>query len=128
MGYGYGADMSALKDLQAQLEAFVEARDWGQFHTPKNLAACLSVEAGELLELYMWTGEGPGPHPPGAGPPDRARIEDEAADVLLSLLNFASATGVDLLAVTEAKLKRLESKYPVNLSKGSAVKSALLLK
>ncbi|MBU0553396.1 nucleotide pyrophosphohydrolase [Myxococcota bacterium] len=120
--------MSALKDLQAQLEAFVEARDWGQFHTPKNLAACLSVEAGELLELYMWTGEGPGPHPPGAGPPDRARIEDEAADVLLSLLNFASATGVDLLAVTEAKLKRLESKYPVNLSKGSAVKSALLLK
>lgn len=128
MGCGYGADMSALKDLQAQLEAFVEARDWGQFHTPKNLAACLSVEAGELLELYMWTGEGPGPHPPGAGPPDRARIEDEAADVLLSLLNFASATGVDLLAVTEAKLKRLESKYPVNLSKGSAVKSALLLK
>lgn len=115
--------MSTLKELQGQLEGFVEARDWGQFHSPKNLAACLSVEAGELLELYMWTGVGPGPHPPGAGPPDPARIEDEAADILLSLLNFASATGIDLLAVTEAKLERLEVKYPLNLSKGSAVKS-----
>lgn len=113
--------------LRARLEAFVAARDWQQFHAPKNLAACLSVEAGELLELYMWTREGEGPHPPGAGPPPRARVEDEAADVLISLLNFAAASDLDLLGAAQRKLARLEHKYPVEQARGSALRADALV-
>lgn len=112
--------------LRARVAAFVDARDWQQFHSPKNLAMCLSVEAGELLELYMWTRDGDGPHPPGAGQPDRARIAEEAADVLISLLNFAAATDLDLPAVALAKLAALEEKYPVEQARGSAVKGSVL--
>lgn len=112
--------------LRARVAAFVDARDWQQFHSPKNLAMCLSVEAGELLELYLWSREGPGPHPPGAGPPERARIAEEAADVLISLLNFAAATDLDLPAVALAKLEALERKYPVEQARGSAVKGSAL--
>lgn len=111
-------------DAVAQrLEHFVGVREWAPFHTPKNLAACLSVEASELLELYMWTREGPGPHPPGAGEPEPARVREEAADVFLSLLNFARASGIDLAEAAQAKLDTLELKYPVELARGSAVKN-----
>ena len=112
-----------LEALRAALDAFAEARDWRQFHSPKNLATCLTVEAGELLELYMWTRDGDGPHPPGAGPPDPQRVREEVGDVLLCLLNFASVAGVDLLAAAEDKLAALSRKYPVDLARGSAVKS-----
>lgn len=118
--------MHPFDQLRARLEAFVAARDWQQFHAPKNLAACLSVEAGELLELFMWTREGPGPHPPGAGPPPRARVEDEAADVLISLLNFAAASDLDVLGAAQRKLDRLEDKYPVEQARGSALRADAL--
>lgn len=112
-----------LETLRQALNTFADARDWRQFHSPKNLATCLAVEAGELLELFMWTREGDGPHPPGAGPPDPQRVREEVGDVLLCLLNFATVAGVDLLAAAEDKLAALERKYPVDLSRGSAVKS-----
>lgn len=115
--------MHPYDELKDRLEAFVLDRDWRQFHSPKNLATCLSVEAAELLELFMWTREGPGPHPPGAGPPDPARIGEEVADVFLSLLNFCMVSGIDLAEVTAAKLDALAGKYPVELARGSAVKS-----
>lgn len=118
--------MHPFDTLRARVDAFVDARDWQQFHTPRNLAACLSVEAAELLELYMWTREGPGPHPPGAGPPDRARVEEEAADVLISLLNFAATTGLDLPAIALRKLDALERKYPVAQARGNALKGSAL--
>jgi NTP pyrophosphatase (non-canonical NTP hydrolase) len=117
------AGRNEFKRLQAQVNAFAEARDWRQFHSPKNLATCLSVEASELLELFMWTREGPGPHPPGAGAPDAQAVADEVADVLISLLNFCTVTGIDPLAAARAKLVRLEAKYPVTLARGSALKS-----
>ncbi len=106
-----------------RLEDFVEAREWRPFHSPKNLAVCLSVEASELLELYMWTREGPGPHPPGAGTPDAGRVREEVADVFISLLNFAREAGIDLAAAAQDKLDGLERKYPVELARGSAVKN-----
>jgi NTP pyrophosphatase (non-canonical NTP hydrolase) len=114
-----------MKDLDAldrRLADFVAAREWSQFHSAKNLAICLSVEASELLELFMWTREGEGPHPPGAGPPDPARVREEIGDVVLCLLNFARAAGVDPVEAAEEKLRALESKYPVELARGSAVK------
>ncbi|MCB9523019.1 MAG: nucleotide pyrophosphohydrolase [Myxococcales bacterium] len=113
--------------LRDRLAHFVEARDWAQFHTPKNMAACVSVEAAELLELFMWTREGPGPHPPGAGPPDRAKVEAEVGDVLLCLLNFCAAADIDLLAAAQAKLTATEAKYPVDKARGVALKSTALV-
>lgn len=118
--------MHAYDRLQAHLRDFVAARDWQQFHTPKNLAACLSVEAGELLELYIWTRDGDGPHPPGAGAPDPERVADEAADVFISLLNLAAALDLDLPAAAMRKLDRLAQKYPVDLARGSALRSEAL--
>lgn len=112
--------------LQARLRTFVAERDWKQFHSPRNLAACLSVEAGELLELYMWTREGPGPHPPGAGPPARAKVEAEAADVLISLLNFCAEAEIDLLDAAARKLTAIEQKYPVAQARGVALRADAL--
>ena len=114
--------MHRFDHLIDHLRAFVAARDWRQFHTPRDMAMCLSVEASELLELFLWTREGSGPHPPGTAPPDKARLEEEAADVMISLLGFCDVAGIDLLAATAQKLEALESKYPVDLSRGSAVK------
>ena len=115
----------AYDQLRTRLSGFVAERDWQQFHSLKNLAICLSVEANELLEHYTWTRSGPGPHPPGAGEPDVKDVADEVADVFLCLLNFCSVSGIDLLAETNQKLTRLEKKYPVEWAKGSAVKSTI---
>jgi len=117
------AETDRLIALRQALDAFAHERDWRQFHSPRNLAACLSVEASELLELYLWTRDGDGPHPPGAGPPDPRRVREEIGDVLLSLLNFCIVAGVDPLSAAEEKLAALSLKYPVALTRGSAVKS-----
>ena len=114
--------MHPFDTFRARLEGFVTEREWRQFHAPKNLATCLSVEAAELLELYMWTREGPGPHPPGAGPPPEARVREEVADVFISLLNFCAVTGIDPIAAAETKLDAIGLKYPVETARGSAVK------
>jgi dCTP diphosphatase len=110
---------TTLADLQARVRAFSDARDWGQFHSPRNLAMAVSVEASELLELYLWCAdEGPQPHNPDREP----RVADEAADVLICLLNLADRTGIDLASAVIDKLSRAEDKYPVDKSKGLALK------
>ena len=98
--------------LQQRLRAFAAARDWGHYHTPKNLAAALSVEASELLEIFQWLT----PEQAAAvmEDPGRAhRVEDEVADVLAYLLQFCSALGVDPLAALAAKIERNEHRFPV---------------
>ncbi len=114
--------MHRFDQLAARLRGFVAAREWRQFHTPRDMAMCLNVEAAELLELFLWTREGPGPHPPGTAPPESDRLEEEAADVLISLLGFCDVAGIDLLEATAKKLDGLELKYPVDRARGSAVK------
>ena len=108
--------------LRSRLSEFVAERDWHQFHSPKNMAICLSVEANELLEHYTWTRSGPGPHPPGAAEPNPADVAGEVADVFLCLLNFCTVTGIDLLDETNRKLSQLGEKYPVHVARGSAIK------
>jgi NTP pyrophosphatase (non-canonical NTP hydrolase) len=99
--------------------AFSDERDWGRFHSPRNLAMALSVEANELLELYLWSADdGPQPLNPDRNP----RVADEAADVLLCLLNFCDRAGVDLEAALESKLARAREKYPVEKVRGRALK------
>jgi NTP pyrophosphatase (non-canonical NTP hydrolase) len=110
------ADLDA---LTAKVRAFVEARDWQRFHSPRNLAMALSVEAGELLELFLWSSdEGPQPLAPARAP----KVADEAADVLICLLNLCDRAGIDLPAAVDAKLARAEQKYPADRVRGQALK------
>jgi NTP pyrophosphatase (non-canonical NTP hydrolase) len=113
-------DTTTLAALRARLRAFNTEREWGRYHSPRNLAMAVTVEAGELLELYLWS-EDAGPQPAVA---TRApRVADEAADVLISLLNLCEAAGVDLAAATEAKLAKNAAKYPVEKARGRMEKS-----
>lgn len=95
----------------AALHAFVEARDWDQFHTPENLAKSISIEAAELLELYQW-----------GGTPDQQRVEEELADVVTYCIHLANKLGVDLDDIVMRKLDSTEKKYPIRLAKGRMTK------
>ncbi|MFE5260505.1 nucleotide pyrophosphohydrolase [Streptomyces coelicoflavus] len=105
-------DPRDLEALQRRLAEFAAARDWQPYHTPKNLAAALSVEASELLEIFQWLT--PEQSARVMTDPDTAhRVRDEVADVLAYLLQFCEVLGVDPLAALEAKIERNESRFPV---------------
>lgn len=105
--------------LRARLAAFVEERDWDQFHNPKNLAMALAAEAGELLEHFQWLSA----EEAARLPPDvRREVALEMADILLFLLRLSDKLGVDLLAAAENKLEINRKKYPVEKAKGRATK------
>lgn len=109
----------SLQDLAAQLERFAQERDWLQFHSPKNLAAALIVEAGELLEHFQWMKE------EDSRSLDAARSEAvaaEMADVLLYLVQLAGALKIDLLAAAQAKILVNAAKYPIERARGSSRK------
>lgn len=103
---------STFREIQDQIKAFVEARDWGQFHSPKNLAAALSVEAAELLEHYQWSETASDP----------AKVREELADVLLYLIRLADKLDIDLAAAARDKIALNAAKYPVEKVRGSARK------
>lgn len=107
------ADITA---MQRALRAFNEERDWGQYHAPRNLAMALSVEANELLELFLWCRDD-GPQP--ALPEREPKVADEAADVLICLLNFCDRAGVDLPEAFWRKLERNAARYPAERVRGS---------
>jgi dCTP diphosphatase len=110
-------------ELAGRLRRFREERDWGQFHSPKNLAAALSVEAGELLEHFQWLTEEQSRALP-AQKLDEVRLE--MADVLLYLIQLADRIGIDLSSAALAKIAINEAKYPVEKSFGSAKKASEL--
>lgn len=97
--------------LQRRLAEFAAARDWEQYHTPKNLAAALSVEASELVEIFQWLT--PEESARVMADPDSAhRVRDEVADVLAYLLQFCEVLGIDALAALSAKIDRNERRFP----------------
>jgi dCTP diphosphatase len=106
---------TTIGSLRDQLKAFNQDRDWGQYHSPRNLAMALSAEVGELLALYLWC-EDQGPQPRIAS--REPRVAEELADVTICLLNLAEAAGVDLSEAVAAKLAKNEAKYPVGRVKG----------
>jgi NTP pyrophosphatase (non-canonical NTP hydrolase) len=108
-----------LRELREALRAFAAERDWDQFHSPRNLATALAVEAAELLEPFQWlTDEQSRSLPPDA----RAAVEEELADVLLYLVRLADKLDVDLAAAARAKIVRNGQKYPVEKARGSSRK------
>ena len=108
-----------LASLRRDLRRFADARDWGQFHTPKNLAMALSVEAAELLECFQWlTAE----QSTKLAADDRRAVEEEVADVLLYLLRLTDILDIDPLRAAQRKMNLNRRKYPVALARGSARK------
>jgi NTP pyrophosphatase (non-canonical NTP hydrolase) len=111
--------MSNFDATIAKIRAFRDARDWMQFHNPKNLAISINLEAAELLEHFQWKSmEESEAHAKTA----RDEIAEEMADVAIYLFELADNLGVDLLAAVDAKLTKNDHKYPVAKAKGSAKK------
>ena len=108
-----------LRDLALQLDQFAKDRDWQQFHSPKNLASALIVEAGELLEHFQWETE---QQSRALAPEKLNAVTAEVADVLLYLIQLSSALGIDPIAAAQAKLKLNELKYPVDRARGNSKK------
>ncbi|MEV6395068.1 nucleotide pyrophosphohydrolase [Streptomyces sp. NPDC051907] len=97
--------------LQRRLVEFAAARQWQPYHTPKNLAVALSVEASELVEIFQWlTPEQSAQVMEGEEAAHRVR--DEVADVLAYLLQFCEVLGVDALAALSEKIDRNEVRFP----------------
>ncbi len=109
----------SLRTLTAQVDQFAKDRDWQQFHSPKNLASALVVEAGELLEHFQWLTEA---QSRALSPAKHEAVGAELADVLLYLIQLAAALGIDPIAAAQAKLKLNAQKYPVDRARGSSKK------
>lgn len=109
----------SIAELTAEVRAFCEARDWQQFHGPKEMAVALAAEAGELLQHFVW--QSPGQSEQRVRD-RREAIADEMADVAILLFEFADNLGVDLAAAMRAKLARNEVRYPVAKARGSNAK------
>lgn len=106
---------SDLRELRDRLRAFAAERDWKQFHTPKNLAAALSVEAAELLEPFQWLANG---EKEELGEAKLKEVRFEMADVLAYLIQLADRLDVDLYQALIEKIELNRLKYPAELSRG----------
>jgi dCTP diphosphatase len=111
--------MRDLAELKERLRVFVAERDWGQFHSPKNLAMALSVEASELVEQFQWLTE---EQSAAADEKLRRRAAEELADVLWFLVRIADVLDIDLLQAAESKFGKNAEKYPVERVRGQARK------
>ncbi|THF63443.1 nucleotide pyrophosphohydrolase [Pseudothauera rhizosphaerae] len=109
----------SLETLRDALREFAAAREWEQFHTPKNLAMALSGEAGEVIEHFQWlTAEQSAALPDGV----RGEVALELADVLLYLVRLADVLGIDLAEAARRKLAINAERYPVEAARGRADK------
>lgn len=110
---------AALTQIRDRLRDFAAVRDWNQFHSPKNLAIALSVEAAELLEHFQWMPD----QDSLTMPPDKlSRIDEEVADVFLYLVRLADILNIDLIQAANRKIEANSRKYPVEKARGSAKK------
>lgn len=100
------------KETLERIRKFSSDRDWGQFHSPANLAKSISIEAGELLECFQWDED----HY------DLEAVEDEVADVIVYCIDLVDRLGLDLDEVINRKMAKNEAKYPVDKAKGRSDK------
>ncbi len=115
-----GSGPVSLDDLKLRLREFAHERDWEQFHSPKNLAMALIVEAGELVEHFQWLTEAQS-QALDAG--KREQVALELADVFIYLVRLADRLDVDLLATAQRKIMLNAQKYPADKVRGSARKA-----
>ena len=106
-------------DLKSRIRRFADERDWDKFHTPKNLAMALIVEAAELVEHFQWlTSE----ESQALTAEKKAEVEAELADILIYLVRIADKLGIDLHSAALEKLHRNAEKYPVEHVRGKSKK------
>ena len=101
---------TTIQDLRAEVDRFNDERNWHQFHSPKNLAASIAIEAAELLEHFQWA-DGPTPE-------QFPHMVEELADVLIYCLVLANALGIDLSQAVRQKLANNDTKYPAEEYRG----------
>ena len=104
---------NCFEDIAFELRKFNKERDWEQFHDAKNLALSLSIEASELNECFLWK---------NAGEASIDKVEEELADVFICAIMLADKYGFDITKICKKKIEKNAQKYPVEKSKGSAVK------
>jgi len=110
---------TTIDELTAEIRAFRDARDWRQFHNPKELAVAITAEAGELLQHFVWQNSEQSER---RVVDRRTEIESEIADVAILLFELADNSGIDIAAAIRAKLARNEERYPVDKARGSNAK------
>jgi NTP pyrophosphatase (non-canonical NTP hydrolase) len=110
-------ESTTVAELRRRVQAFVDARDWRQFHSPKNLAMSTAIEAAELMEHFQWLTVEQSRRA-AADPARREPIADEMADVFCYLLAMANQLDIDLASATTAKLAKNEQKYPAEKYRG----------
>ena len=111
--------MTEIDHLLTRIRRFAEERDWGQFHSPKNIAMALSVEASELLEHFQWMTE---TQSNNVSDQKKVEVAEEAADVFLYLLRLCDEMKIDLLEAANNKIDKNALKYPIEKSKGRSTK------
>lgn len=105
--------MSDIQEITEALRKFNQERDWEQFHNPKDLALAISIESGELLELFLWK---------DANQVDKSKIQLELADVLAYTFLLANKLDLDIKDIIFEKLRVNGNKYPIDKSKGNSKK------
>jgi NTP pyrophosphatase (non-canonical NTP hydrolase) len=107
-----------LSKLSGEILTFIKERDWEQFHSPKNLAIALSVEASELLEIFTWQKSSD----VGLVEEKLDHIKDEVGDILIYLIDFCEQLQLDPIECASQKMKKNREKYPINKAKGNSTK------
>ena len=102
-----------MEEIIEKLKIFRDERDWEQFHNPKDLALAINVEAGELLEEFLWK---------ESKDADKEKVKEELADIFAYAFLLADKYGFDVKNIVQEKIKKNGEKYPINLAKGNAKK------
>jgi len=108
-----------IQRLQEAIHKFARDRDWEQFHTPKNLAMAMSVEAAEVVEIFQWLTD---EQSKSLSTDKVAALADELADTYIFLIKIAAHYGIDINQAAFDKIKKNELKYPVAKSRGNSKK------
>jgi NTP pyrophosphatase (non-canonical NTP hydrolase) len=109
-------EVDEFERLRDELRNFALERDWGKFHSPKNLAMALSVEVAELVEQFQWQTEEQSSHP---SPEVLSAVREEVADVLLYLIRLSDQLGIDLITAADHKIALNARKYPTGKAHGN---------
>lgn len=110
---------NAFESIKLTLRDFAQQRDWDQFHSPKNLAMALNVEAAELLEHFQWLTE---PQSTSLDAETLAEVAEEIADIQLYLIRIADKLGIDIVASAQKKIIKNAQKYPADKVRGQSKK------
>jgi NTP pyrophosphatase (non-canonical NTP hydrolase) len=114
------ADKTAtFQEIKRRIAAFNKERDWDQFHTPKNLSMAMAAEAAELMELFLWSDAKESKKVLEA---KQTEVRQEVADIIIYLIAFCNATGIDISEAIVDKMKLNAKKYPIEKCKGKSLK------